>query len=334
MIKRVRIQNYKSLDWVDVHLDPVTVLIGRSGTGKSNFVEALRFLRDYVTYRNDTFVGNLGGWGRILSATAPRPLSFSFSLCFDAPGVSEDYEYTLSFQQSPKQDPYAQPAFQEERLSLGNRVLFHQRQGKWLHQPDVVNPPSPGPLMLGALTGVREVTIAHLVLSSGLGCYAFPDTVLLQPAPPSASPSPQEIGLSDRGGNYLQVFSAITINLQAWHHLKEMVAALQKLNPSIKGVDLHLPQRDKIVVSHDVGGRLLVLDLNQESEGFRRFLAHLIALYQVPPKQTLVFEEPEKGIHPGALAVLADQFKACPEAGRGQNGIKLSCPSFVQQGFP
>ena len=41
------------------------------------------------------------------------------------------------------------------------------------------------------------------------------------------------------------------------------------------------------------------LDLTEESDGFRRFYAHLLALYQTPPKQTLVFEEPENGIYPG-----------------------------------
>jgi len=51
MIHRIKIKGYKSLD-VDVELNPeVTVLVGRSGSGKSNFVEALRFLRDALRDR-------------------------------------------------------------------------------------------------------------------------------------------------------------------------------------------------------------------------------------------------------------------------------------------
>src|SRR4029077_15449982 len=99
---------------------------------------------------------------------------------------------------------------------------------------------------------------------------------------------------------------------------KEMVAALRQLDRSIKSIELQMPDRSRLVVSHDVRGRLLVLDVSQESEGLRRFLAHLIAFYQTPPKQILIFEEPEKGIHPGALAVLAEEVKACPTQGRGQ----------------
>ena len=52
MIKRIRIQNYRSLIDVDVELGPLTVLIGLSGTGKSNFVRAIRALRDALTNRN------------------------------------------------------------------------------------------------------------------------------------------------------------------------------------------------------------------------------------------------------------------------------------------
>jgi len=49
MIHRIRIQNFKSLRDVTVDLSPVTVFIGKSGTGKMNFAEAIRFLRDYLS---------------------------------------------------------------------------------------------------------------------------------------------------------------------------------------------------------------------------------------------------------------------------------------------
>ena len=48
MIHCIRIQNFKSLRDVTVDLSPVTVFIGKSGTGKTNFASAIRFLRDYL----------------------------------------------------------------------------------------------------------------------------------------------------------------------------------------------------------------------------------------------------------------------------------------------
>ena len=88
---------------------------------------------------------------------------------------------------------------------------------------------------------------------------------------------------------------------------KSITATLQRLNPSVSAVELDsIQQPTNVVVGHKFGDKTLALTLAQESGGFRRFYAHLLALYQLPPKQTLLFEEPEDGIYPGALALLAD----------------------------
>src|SRR5260370_19643544 len=126
-----------------------------------------------------------------MSATASQPISVSFEVVFDAPGIAEDYWYLLRFQQ---QAAHVHPAFSEESLSLGGRPLFHQQQGQWLRPPPLAAPPGPGAIMLGALTGVQEVTIAHLVLTSGIGCYAFPDDVFRQR---NRIAQPSRSGLSD-----------------------------------------------------------------------------------------------------------------------------------------
>ncbi len=346
MIKNVYVRNYKSLGEVQTDLNPVTVLIGRSGTGKSNFVESLRFLRDYLLQRGENSVSQrYGGWPQLLSATAPKPVSLYFTVIFDAPGISGDFQFDLGFQQYP-QNPGVVGLF-EEKLSLGTRVFFHHARQKWIVPPPLANAPvagstAPGSLVLGALTGIQEVTMAYLVLTRGIGCYTFPDDVLLRQgqamsvAAPQAGQysSPQHNGLWDHGENFIQAFGAIQGDFQAWQNWKEILAALKRLDPSIRAVDLQMPSSDRITVSHDVGGKALILDLTQESEGIRRFLAHLIALYQTPAKQTLLFEEPEKGIHPGALAVLADQFKTCPQAGRGQVILTTHSPELLDHFEP
>src|SRR5271165_2659131 len=46
VLKRVVIANYKSIAFCDVTLGPLTFLVGLNGSGKSNFIDALRFVRD------------------------------------------------------------------------------------------------------------------------------------------------------------------------------------------------------------------------------------------------------------------------------------------------
>jgi predicted ATPase len=140
------------------------------------------------------------------------------------------------------------------------------------------------------------------------------------------------VGLADDAGDFLDAIRDIVSNLQDISIRKGMIAALQRLNPSISAVELDDIQRPKkVVVGHRFGGKTLALDLAQESDGFRRFYAHLLAIYQRPPKQTLIFEHPEDGIHPGALSLLADEFKAAPEAGRGQVIFTTHSPKLLDQ---
>lgn len=48
MIHEIRIQNFESIRDMTVEFTQVRVLLGRSGTGKSIFVKAVRFLRDLL----------------------------------------------------------------------------------------------------------------------------------------------------------------------------------------------------------------------------------------------------------------------------------------------
>jgi len=52
MLKRVKIQGYKSLVDVEVTLQPLTVLLGPNASGKSNFLDALQLLSGIATSEN------------------------------------------------------------------------------------------------------------------------------------------------------------------------------------------------------------------------------------------------------------------------------------------
>jgi len=62
MIRRVRVQGYKSLKDVEIRLRPLTVFMGPNGAGKSNLFDALGLLSRAVTCENllDAFKGHRG----------------------------------------------------------------------------------------------------------------------------------------------------------------------------------------------------------------------------------------------------------------------------------
>ncbi len=320
MIESIRICNFKSLRDVTVTLGPLTVLIGRSGTGKTNFVHAIRFLRDYLL-KHDAAVNEVGGWEGALCATRSPGAPLLFDIAFRVPGIERSFRYQLALKTTPKD--YG-AAFSSESLTIDGQPLFAQTDGKWVQPPGLVDAPQAGQPVLGKLYGIPDARVAHVILAKGVGCYDFPGNVLCGPQQTT------ETGLVDNGNNYLAALDAIITNLaELWREL-EMRAALQRLNRSITSVDLSADRND-VRVGHKVGdAKVLSFALAQESEGFRRFLAHLIALYQQPSKQVLVFEEPEKGIYPGALSVLAEYFQAVAASGRSQVILTTHSPQLLK----
>jgi predicted ATPase len=322
MIHRVRVQNFKSILDVTVDLSPVTVLVGKAGTGKSNFIQSMRLLRDYLASQQRQVLQQR--WPGFRPAMASDG-SASFEIEFSIAGIDDRFTYQLSLPQQIGQVPV------EERLALGDRCLFHQKAGgqqpgwQWVVEPTTLPALPPGPLAIDRIPSISEVVIAFTALTSGIGCYVFSDDVLRV-----GNQQQSTMGLDDAGTNYLGVLKDIVSNLQDFKVRKGIVGTLQRVNPSVSAVELdNIQQPQHVVVGHKFDGKTLSLELSQESDGFRRFYAYLLALYQRPPKQTLMFEHPEDGIHPGALAMLAEEFKAAPEQGRGQVILTTHSPKLL-----
>src|SRR5438094_4837877 len=73
-LRRVRLRGYKSIAFCDVALQPLTILVGRNGVGKSNFLDALAFLRDVLETNVSEAVKRRGGWPALLCRTSSSPV--------------------------------------------------------------------------------------------------------------------------------------------------------------------------------------------------------------------------------------------------------------------
>ncbi len=68
-IKSVRLRNYKSIAFCDVSLEPMTVLVGRNGAGKSNFLDALAFVGELSHRDVRDVINDHGGSEGLLNQT-------------------------------------------------------------------------------------------------------------------------------------------------------------------------------------------------------------------------------------------------------------------------
>lgn len=183
--------------------------------------------------------------------------------------------------------------------------------------------------MLGGITGLNDSTMAHAMLTSGIGCYSFSDRVLL-----TSTLDKSHQGLKDDASNFVSAFDDLQANLKRMNSIRNIKSSLSKLKPNLNSIDLEMPGRERIVLMMENEGIRHLFLVSQESEGFRRLLACLLALYQTPSKQTLLFDEPEKGIYPAALPLLAEEFMACAASGRGQVILTTHSPQFLDHFKP
>jgi predicted ATPase len=89
-LRRVRIQGYKSIAFCDVQLQPLTILVGRNASGKSNFLDALAFLRDVLRLGVNEAVQRHGGTAAIPTRSGRETL-----LQFEVEASYNDAESTL-----------------------------------------------------------------------------------------------------------------------------------------------------------------------------------------------------------------------------------------------
>ena len=69
-LRRVRIRGYKSIAFCDVTLEPLTVLVGRNGAGKSNFLDALAFVGELAHRDIRDAIDDRGGPDGLLNIEA------------------------------------------------------------------------------------------------------------------------------------------------------------------------------------------------------------------------------------------------------------------------
>ena len=61
MLKKLTIHHFKSLENVEIDISNVTVLVGNNASGKSNVIDAIRFVKDAFTNGLDRAFGDRHG---------------------------------------------------------------------------------------------------------------------------------------------------------------------------------------------------------------------------------------------------------------------------------
>lgn len=295
-IERLSLENYKSIAHCDVELRPLTVVIGRNGSGKSNLVDSLHFIADALTTSLEYAVRKREGW-RGITRRGARTLSIELWFRLDAERFGA-YALTL-----------LQGRVRTETLTLQTSIQSHagfERKGqeveaKMFGLPFASPTVLPDRLALVALSGQEQFREVFDALAS----------IRFYRLDPEAMRTPQDFDeghvLREDGSNIPSVWARL--QRASSSALRRLMTYLDVIAPGVKRVHrVRLGKKETLHFHQRVSGsKELMFQASSMSDGTLRALGTLVATRQRDgAANTVIIEEPETALHPGAVAALMD----------------------------
>ncbi|MEB3322366.1 MAG: AAA family ATPase [Synechococcaceae cyanobacterium] len=334
-ITHLAVSGYRSLQQLVVPLEPLTLVTGANGSGKSNLYRALRLI---VAGARGDLVGALareGGlpavmWagperigaamrsGEVPVQGGPRTRPVRLRLGF----AGDPFSYAIELGYPPeRRTAFAlDPQIKGEWIWAGGpfhpRAVLSERHGA----------PGAGPPAAGLFDGGADPRLQPEVhdLRERILSWRFYEGFRTDPAAPARNPAiaTRAPALADDGGDLPAALETILENGDA----EGLQAAIGDAFPGCRlGVDTATAA---FRLQFHQPGLLRPLDASELSDGTLRFVLLAVALFAVRLPPLLVLNEPESSLHPDLLPPLARLIAAA--AGRTQVLVIAHAPRLIE----
>lgn len=296
-LSHIKVKGFKSIGELDLEMKSINILIGANGSGKSNFISLFTFLRNLSEGRLQQYVEKEGFASTFFHFGVKTTFRISIDIDVGMNG------YHVSFEHGVNEDSLV---FDDEYCTINTsnnayRVTGHKGESGLLPSSEAVS------------KYVREYTRNYL---EECRVYHFHDT-----SPTASFKQASGLYSSDylysNASNiapflYRLKTSDLSENERSY---KDIVAAIKTVAPYF--LDFYLEPRgsegeQKILLKWLHRDHEEPFSANQLSDGTARFICMAVLFLQpssLRPK-TIILDEPELGLHPAALEVLADIVKS------------------------
>lgn len=297
MLRRVHIRNYKSIAESTVELGSLNVLVGLNGAGKSNFLDALSFVRDCLDDSVEVAFRNRGGISAVRRLSSGHPHHIGIRLVLDLPGGgSGDYAFEIAAK------PRERFEIAKERCVvrplLGEEVSFEVAGGAFRTAiPGIAPKLAADRLALYAASGTEGFRPVYDFLTN-MRMYSIAPFRLREYQDSDAG----EV-LKRDGSNAAAVLRRLQDSERDQQRLDDLLARAVQ---GIVGVEHGaVGQQETIRFRQDVGARNpWKFEALNMSDGTLRILGVLLALYQPSSPPVVGIEEPESTVHPAITELL------------------------------
>jgi len=308
-LRRVAIRNFKSIEACDVPLSRFTVLVGRNGAGKSNFLDSLRFISDSLQTSLDHALQSRGGIDAVFRHGVGQPHNFSMRLEFNlSPGVVGAYAFEIAGKTNGtfvvKRERLVLVDHQSKTTSRFDRQESHISDSLISSGAKTVMPPvSKDRLYLVNAAGLPDFQPVYDALLS-MGFYKLDPEAIKEVQTPDAGER-----LRGDGANIASVVARVRAQRpQSFERIKEylsrIVPGVEDFARETLGPKETLIFRQKIL---GLGGTSRFY-ASTMSDGTLRALGALVAVTQLAGRFVCI-EEPETALHPAAAGALMDALR-------------------------
>jgi len=304
LLESMFVKGYKSFGEIELRLAPINVLIGANGSGKSNFISLFKMLNRMMNGELQLFIAQSGGADQILHYGRKITQELILRLWFLRPeNLANGYECHLQ-------------AAEDRLVFTSEDTGFHDRSR--YEQPYWENLPHPGIyeeslLPKWAKETYRVPAYVYRALHSWQ-VYHFHDTGEAARLKQLGDLYQNQHLLPD-GGNLAAYL--YFLQEQFPQHYLRIVETIRLAAPFFGDFSLRpFPfNREKIRLEWRERGSDLIFGPNALSDGTLRFIC-LTTLFLQPVEYlpaTILIDEPELGLHPYAIKLLAEMVSSVAE---------------------